>query len=73
MSHGHGVDNCCLRFCRKGRQWKLEESRSLTQSFRWNLQPVLGVSVRIRSRPDGDDGDGNGDGGDGDGDGTGST
>jgi hypothetical protein len=41
MSHGHGVDNCCLRFCRKGRQLKLGESRSPTQIFRWNLHSVF--------------------------------
>jgi len=37
MPHGHGVDNCSLRFCRKGRQLDLGESRSPTQIFQWNL------------------------------------
>jgi len=37
MSHGHGVDNCSLRFCRKGRQFDLAESTSPTQIFQWNL------------------------------------
>jgi len=40
MSHGHGVDNCSLRFWRKGRQLNLGESRSPTQIFRRNLQPA---------------------------------
>jgi hypothetical protein len=39
MLHGHGVDNCCLRFCRKGRQLDLGESRSPTQIFQRNLLP----------------------------------
>jgi len=37
MSHGHGVDNCSLRFRRKGRQFELGESRSPTQIFQRNL------------------------------------
>jgi len=37
MSHGHGVDNCSRRFCRKSRQLDLGESRSPTQIFQWNL------------------------------------
>jgi hypothetical protein len=37
MSHGHGVDNCSLRFCRKGRQLNFGESRSPTQIFQRNL------------------------------------
>ena len=31
MSHGYGVDNCSLRFYRKGRQLDLGDSRSPTQ------------------------------------------
>jgi hypothetical protein len=31
MSRSHGVDNCSLRFCSKGKQLNLEESRSPTQ------------------------------------------
>jgi len=38
MPHDHGVDNCSLRFCRKGRQLDLGESRSPTQIFQRNLQ-----------------------------------
>ena len=37
MLHGHGVDNSSLRFCRKGRQLDLGESRSPTQIFQQNL------------------------------------
>jgi hypothetical protein len=37
MPHGHGFDNCNLRFCRKGRQLDLGESKSLTQIFQQNL------------------------------------
>jgi len=40
MPQGHGVDNCSLRFCRKGRQLDLGESRSPTQFSQRNLQPV---------------------------------
>jgi len=40
MPHGHGVDNCSLRFCRKGRQLDLGESRSPTQIFQRNLLPA---------------------------------
>jgi len=40
MPQGHGVDNCSLRFCRKGRQLDLGESRSPTQFSQQNLQPV---------------------------------
>jgi len=40
MPHGHGVDNCSVRFCRKGRQLDLGESRSLTQIFQRNLLPA---------------------------------
>jgi len=69
MPHGHGVDNCSLRFCKKGRQLDLGESRSPTQILQWNL-------LLASHRPwayvcafgaDGDDGDGD----DGDGDGVG--
>ena len=69
MPHGHGVDNCSLRFHRKGGQFDLGESRSSTRFL-----SIVGVCVRIRSGADGDgdDGDGDGDGvGDGDGDGDG--
>jgi len=71
MLHGHGVDNCSLRFCKKGRQLDLGESRSPTQIFQWNLllashRPWVNVCA---FRADGDDGDGDdGDGDDGDGD-----
>jgi len=40
MPHGHGVDNCSLRFHRKGRQFELGESRSPTQIFQRNLLPA---------------------------------
>jgi len=40
MPHGHGVDNCSLRFCRNGRQFELGESRSPTQMFQRNLLPA---------------------------------
>jgi len=40
MPHGHGVDNCSLKFCRKGRQLDLGESRSPTQIFQRNLLPA---------------------------------
>ena len=40
MPHDHGVDNCSLRFCRKGRQLDLGESRSPTQIFQRNLLPA---------------------------------
>jgi len=40
MPQDHGVDNCSLRFCRKGRQLDLGESRSPTQFSQWSLQPV---------------------------------
>jgi len=73
MTHGHGVDNCSLRFYRKGRQLDLGESRSPTQIFQQNLQPAshrLWAYVCVLSPgTDGDDGDGDdGDGDDGDGD-----
>jgi len=40
MPHGHGVDNCCLTSCRKGRQLDLGEGRSPTQIFLRNLLPA---------------------------------
>jgi len=40
MPHGHGVDNCSLRFCRKGTQLDLGENRSPTQIFLRNLLPA---------------------------------
>jgi len=40
MPHGHGVDNRSLRYCRKGRQLDLGESRSPTQIFKRNLLPA---------------------------------
>jgi hypothetical protein len=40
MPHGHGVDNCRLRFYRNGRQLGLGESRSPTQIFQQNLLPA---------------------------------
>jgi hypothetical protein len=40
MPHGHGVDNCRLTFCRKGRQLDHGESRSPTQMFLRNLLPA---------------------------------
>jgi hypothetical protein len=39
MPYGHGVDSCCLRFCRTGRQLDYGESRSPTQIFQQNLLP----------------------------------
>jgi hypothetical protein len=76
MPHGHGVDNCSLRFYKKGRQLDLGESRSLTQIFQWNqllASHRLWVYVYAFAADcddgDGDDGDGDdGDGDDGDGD-----
>jgi len=74
MPHGHGVDNCSLRFYKKGRQLDLGESRSPTQIFQWNLLHAshqLCVYV-CAFGADGDDGDGDdGDGDDGDDDGVG--
>jgi hypothetical protein len=40
IPQGYGVDNYSLRFCRKGRQLDLRESRSPTQFSQRNLQPV---------------------------------
>jgi len=40
MPHGHGVDNCSLRFRMKGRQFELGESRSPTQIVQQNLLPA---------------------------------
>jgi len=40
ICQGYGVDNCCLRCYRKGRQLDLRESRSLTQFSQQNLQLV---------------------------------
>jgi len=40
MPHGHGIDNCSLRFCRNDRQLDLGESRSATQIFQRNLLPA---------------------------------
>jgi hypothetical protein len=61
---GHCVDNCSLRFCSKGRQLDLGESRSLTQFSQWTLQPVslrfLAYAYAFRAKADGDDGDGYG-------------
>jgi len=74
MPHGHGVDNCSLRFCRTGRQLDLGESRSLTQICQQNLMPALlrlwAYVCEFRSGADGEDGncdDGDGDVGNGDG------
>jgi len=79
MPHGHGVDNCSLRFYKNGRQLNLGESRSPTQIFQWNLELAshrLWVYVcgfgADSDDGDGDDGDGDdGDGDDGDDDGVG--
>ena len=74
MPHGHGVDNCSLRFYKKGRQLDVGESRSPTQIFQWN---ILLASHRLwvyvyAFGADGDDGDGDdGDGDDGNDDGVG--
>jgi len=46
MPHGHGVDNCRLTFCRKGRQLDLGESRSMIPPVR--TDPVWG---RAQSGP----------------------
>jgi len=71
MSHGHGVDNCSLRFCGKGTigSWgrQISDSDFLAKSAA-RLPPILEVCVFIRSGADGGDGDGDVD-GDGDGDG----
>jgi hypothetical protein len=70
MPYGHGVDNCSLSFCRKGRQLDLGESRSPTQIFQRNL---LLASYQLWAYvcafgADGDDGHGDhGDHGDDDG------
>jgi len=40
MPHGHGIENCSLRFRRIGRQFELGESRSLTQISKGNLLPA---------------------------------
>ena len=79
MPHGHGVDNCSLRFCSKGRQLDLGESRSPSLIFQWNLLLAshqlwayvyaFGADGDDSDGDDGDDGDGDdGDGEDGDGD-----
>jgi len=47
MPHGHGVDNCSLRFCREGRQLDLGESRSPSQIFQRNLLPVLVMVIIV--------------------------
>jgi hypothetical protein len=68
MSHGHGVDNCSLGFCRKGRQLNLEESRSPTQFSSKICSPLLidfGRICKHSVKADGDcddcdDGDGDG-------------
>ena len=74
MPHGHSVENCSLRFCKKGRQFDLGESRSPTQIFQQNhphSSHRLWVYV-CTFQADGDDGDGDdGDDGDGDDDGVG--
>jgi len=69
IPHGNGVENCSMRFCRKGRQLDLGESRSPTQIFQWNqllTSHWLWVYVYAFGADD-DDGDG-GDADDGDGD-----
>jgi len=64
MPHGHGVDNCSLRFCKKGRQLDLGESRSPIQIFQWNLLlPSHRLWVYVRAFG-ANDNDGDGDGGD---------
>jgi hypothetical protein len=75
MLHGHGVDNCSLRFCKKGRQLDLGENRSLTQIFQGKLLHTSHSQwvyvCAFGERGDGEDGDGddgNVDDGDGDGD-----
>jgi hypothetical protein len=74
MSHGHGVDNCSHRICRKGRHLDLGESSSVTQIVQWNLRLNsyrLWAYVCIFGA-DGDDCNGDeGDGDDGDDDGVG--
>ena len=40
MPHGHRVENCSLRLCRKGRLLYLGESRSPTQIVLQNLLPT---------------------------------
>jgi hypothetical protein len=82
IPQAHGVDNCSLRFYKKGRQLDLGESRSLTQFSQQNLQPgsrrfwpyayTSGLGLigddRYGDYGDGDGDDGNGDGDDTDGD-----
>jgi hypothetical protein len=74
MPHVHGVDNCSLRLCKKGRQLDLGESRSPTEIFQWNLllgshrlwayAYAVGADGDYGDGDDGDDGDdGVGDGG----------
>jgi len=41
MPYGHGVDNCSLRFHRKGGQFDLGVSRSPTQIFQRYLVPAF--------------------------------
>ena len=61
IPHGHGVDNCSLPFCRKGRHLELEESRFPTTIFQQNLLPAshrlefVGIYLRMCSRAVGDD------------------
>ena len=40
MPHSHHVNNCSLRFCKRGSQLDLGESRSLTEIFQRNLVPA---------------------------------
>jgi hypothetical protein len=40
MPHSHGVDNCSLRFSKKGRLLDFGESRSPTQIFQRNQLPA---------------------------------
>ena len=40
MSQSHGIDNCSIQLCMKGRSLDLGESRSLTQIVQRNLLPA---------------------------------
>jgi len=40
MADGHGVENCSLRFCKKGEQLDLGKSKSRTQLSLWKLEQL---------------------------------
>jgi len=48
MPHGHGVDNCSIRYCRKGRPLDLGEGRLPTQIVQGNMLPAFhGLRVYV--------------------------